>query len=111
MYQSLSIRQGKSSSSALEKAMAGFRSVGSVPGILASSTLSCSSVSDFSGLPLGEKGGSGTAAVGTLGCEILFCPVMTVPSVKPAAMWQAKLVLRTGKTDIVDGTPQMLDSK
>jgi hypothetical protein len=40
-----------------------------------------------------------------------FCPVITDPSAKPAAMWWAKFELNTGRTTTEDGTAQMLDSK
>lgn len=45
MYQSLSMRAGKSSSCSFEKFIAGRRREGKLPGRFASSTLSCSSVS------------------------------------------------------------------
>lgn len=110
MYHSRSILDGSSSSSSFENAIAGLRSVGKVPGMLASSTLSLSSVSVLSRCR-GEDGVCDTSAVGALGWLILFWPVMTVPSTSPVAMWWAKLVFRTGRIEIVLGTPQMLETK
>ena len=76
MYQIRSIRVGKSSSSCLENAILGLRSVGKLPGKFASSGKKSSSST--------AKGVSFLPAIGALGCEMAFCPVMTDPSTKPA---------------------------
>ena len=85
MYHSLSMREGRSSSCNFEKFMAGRRREGSEPGRFASSTLSCSSVSlrrfDAEGVEVGRE------AEGARGWEILFWPVMWVPSDKETLMW------------------------
>lgn len=59
----------------------------------------------------GVRKASRTAAVGLLGWLILFCPVITVPSSSPAAIWFAKFELRLGITETLPGTAQMLESK
>ena len=98
--------------------MAGLRRMGRVPGKLASSIWSCSSVSTLMACARARVGdvedeasGTGTALVGSLGWLMLFCPVMTVPSSRPAAMWWAKFVFNAGKTLMLSGTPQILDSR
>lgn len=86
MYQILLIRAGRLSSSSLLNCIAGLRSEGKVPGKLASSTLSCSSVSLR--IRVGESRASmGSDAIGADGWLMLFWPVMTLPSESPADMW------------------------
>lgn len=116
----------------LENLMAAVRSVGRLPGRLASSSSSSpwasstviaslsASVRAASGSPRlrrlrrfllpGERGEEAISrAVGSEGCEMLFCPTMTLPLARPAAMWWVKLELMAGITWTRSlGTPVIL---
>ena len=49
--------------------------------------------------------------MGVIGCEIAFWPVICVPLVKPAAIWRVWFVFMAGRTDVEDGTEQMLERR
>lgn len=101
------MRLGRSSLSSLdlENSMYCRRSVGRLPGRLASSIRSCASVSVSSAAPLLLL--TSGSDVGSLGCDMAFCPVMTVPSARPAEMWWEKLLLMAGRTDVDGGMEQI----
>lgn len=62
-------------------------------------------------MDLFEEDVGGALADGAEGCEIEFCPVMTVPSFKPAEMWCEKLLLMAGMTFTLLETPVIAPSK
>lgn len=124
MYHILSIEAGKSVSPeaerAFEKVMFCWRRMGSEPGQLASSMESRASVWLVMGMCVPSVlmlFGSGSwnaessragkweedegRAVGSLGWEIEFWPVMVSPLDKPARMWWEKFVLMAGRTETV----------
>lgn len=101
MYHSRAMRAGRSSSSVLEKSMAGLRRDGKEPGRFASSTLSLSSVDDPCGV-------NEERAVGALGWEMLFWPVMMSLFESETEMWWVKFVFMAGKTEVNAGTRQIV---
>lgn len=51
--------------------------------------------------------GNNPATFLSVGCEIWFCPTITVPSASPAAIWCANIELIAGTTWTWSGTPVM----
>lgn len=127
MYHILSMREGRSAVCSFAKSMYCLRKDGREPGRLASSTRSCAessllkrrvSVMGLSGRlssatcaaweeAARERGLVVVSAEGADGCEMAFCPVMMVPSSRPAEMWCEKLELIAGMTWTLPGTPVM----
>ena len=103
------MQAGRGSSDTLQKAMLGWRRVGSEPGSVASSiVVSMPSV-------VGDDGWFVSSrlellrAVGALGWLIAFWPVIVLPSARPAEMWWEKLLMMAGRTAVFDSsTPPMM---
>lgn len=51
------------------------------------------------------------SAVGALGCEMAFWPVMVVPLARETLMWCVKFVFMAGRTEVLLGTEQITERR